>query len=82
MMYRQPFTHLLSACLLSCNGVAASRMQIVLEWPPVACKFRLILFMLHATGGHAATIYMQLAATRVQFKYDWPPVACKLCMRL
>ncbi len=35
---RWPFTHLLSACLLSCNRVAASRMQIVPEWLPVACK--------------------------------------------
>ncbi len=51
-------------------------------WPPVACKFRPILFMLHATGGHASTICMRLAATRVQFICDWPSVACKLCVRL
>jgi hypothetical protein len=41
-------------------------MQIVPEWPPVACKFPLILFMLHATGGHAGTNYMRLAASRMQ----------------
>jgi hypothetical protein len=39
----------------NCNRVAASR-----------CKFRPILFMLHVTGGHADTIYMQLAASRMQ----------------
>ncbi len=61
---RQPFTHLLSACLLSCNRVAASRMQIVPAWLPVACKFWLILFMLHATAGHVGTICMQLGTTR------------------
>jgi hypothetical protein len=27
-------------------------------------QIRLILFMLHATGGHAGTIFMRLAATR------------------
>ncbi len=61
------FTHLLSACLLSCNRVAACRMQIVAAWPPVACKFRPILFMFHATGGHAGIIFMRLTATLVQF---------------
>ncbi len=66
MIKRWPFTHLLSACLLSCNRVAARRMQIVPEWPPVACKFRQILFMLHATGGHSGTFYMELAASRMQ----------------
>jgi len=35
-------------------------------WPPVACKFRPILFMLHATSCHAGTIYMRLAASRMQ----------------
>ncbi len=41
-------------------------MQIVPEWPPVACKFPLILFMLHATGGRAGTNYMRLVASRMQ----------------
>jgi hypothetical protein len=29
-------------------------------WPPVAGKFRSILFMLHATGGQVGTICMRL----------------------
>jgi hypothetical protein len=63
------------ACLsLSCNRVAASRMQIVLAWLPVACKFRPFLFMLHATGGHAGTIFIRLAATQVQIICDWGPL--------
>ncbi len=37
--------------------LAASRIQIVPEWRPVACKLPWILFMLHATGGHAGTIF-------------------------
>jgi hypothetical protein len=41
-------------------------MQMVPAWPPVACKFRPILIMLHATGGHVGTIYMRLAASRMQ----------------
>jgi hypothetical protein len=61
--------------------VAASCTQIVPLWPPVACKFQPIFFMLLATGSHACTICMRLAATRVQFICDWPPVACKLCKR-
>ncbi len=64
----------------NCTRVAASRMQIVPAWPPVVCKFRPILFMLLATGGHWSTIYMRLVATQIQFICDWPPVACKLCM--
>ncbi len=71
MMQRQPFTHLLSACLMSCNRAAASHMQIVSTWPPVSCKFTSI-----ATGGHPGTICMQLAVTRAQIICNWPPVAC------
>jgi hypothetical protein len=56
--------------------VAAIRMQIVPAWPPVACKFPSILFMLHATGGHASTIYMQLAASCMQTSVDFIHVAC------
>ncbi len=41
-------------------------MQIVPEWPPIACKFPSILLILHATGGHAGTVYMRLAASRMQ----------------
>jgi hypothetical protein len=40
-------------------------MQIVPVWPPVA-QISVDLFMLHATGGHSITIYMQLAASRMQ----------------
>ncbi len=46
---------------LSCNWVAASHMKIVPAWPPVACEFPPILFMLHASGGHAGTICLRLA---------------------
>jgi hypothetical protein len=52
-------------------SIVACRMQILPAWPPVACKFRLILFMLHATGGHTGTICIRLAATRVKFAFDW-----------
>jgi hypothetical protein len=83
-MQRWPFKHLLSACLLSCDRVAASRMQIVPEWPPDACKvypsgrqlhgnFSLFYFMLLATGGQSGTICMRLAAIRVKFACDWRP---------
>jgi hypothetical protein len=49
-------------------------MQIVPEWLPVACKFRPILFMLHATGGynlhatggHSGKIYIRLAVSCMQ----------------
>ncbi len=75
------FCILLSACLLSCNRVAASCMQIVPAWMPVACKFPPILSMLHVTGGHAGTICMRLTATRLQIICNWPPVVCKFCMR-
>ncbi len=53
------------------SRVAASRMQIVPAWPPVAGKLPSISFMLHATGGHSGTICIRLAATRVQFESDW-----------
>ncbi len=81
MMYRWPFTHLLSACLLYCNRVAASRMQIVPDWPPVAFKLYLsgrqshanfsrfyscCRYSLHVTSGHSGTIYMRLAASCMQ----------------
>ncbi len=62
----------------NCIRVAASRMQIVPVWPPVACKFRPILFMLHVTGSHTGTICMQLVATQVQFICDWWPLRYNL----
>ncbi len=58
----------------NCTRVAASRIQIVPAWPPVACKLRSILVALHATGGHASTIcchletiWMRLIASCMQF---------------
>jgi hypothetical protein len=68
----------MSVCLLSCNRVAASCMQIVPAWPPVACIVLPILFMLHATGGHVGTICMLLATTGVQFICDWWPLRYNL----
>jgi hypothetical protein len=47
--------------------VASSRMQIVPEWLPVACKFSTDFIHVYATGGHTGKICMRLAATRVQF---------------
>jgi hypothetical protein len=51
---------------INCTQVAASRMQIVPEWSPVACN-----------GGHMGTICMRLAATRVQFACAWRPLGFK-----
>ncbi len=58
--------------------LAACLIQIVAEWPPVACKLPLILFILHATGGHAGTICMLLAAARIQFACDCQPLGYNL----
>jgi len=67
MMQRRPFTHLLSASLLSCNWVAASRTQIV----PVYRQ-------LHANFPQCYSCCLRLAATRVQFACDWWPLGYKL----
>jgi hypothetical protein len=72
-------THRLKVCRAPAD---TSCMQIVLAWPPVTGKFPSILFTLHATGGHAGTICIQLAATRIHFECDWPPVASYFCMQL
>jgi hypothetical protein len=53
-------------------------MQILSAWQPVAGKLPLNLFILHATGGHAGTIFMQLATTQVQFACDWRPLSYNL----
>ncbi len=88
--------HLLRTCVwpvdIDCSRVAASRMQIVPAWPPVACNMNKIDGNLHATGSHVDTICMRLAATRVQFACDWRPLSYNLhaagghsvtiCMRL
>jgi hypothetical protein len=47
--------------------MAASRMQILVDFIHVACNWRPCGYNLHATGGHSGTIYMRLAAPRVQF---------------
>ncbi len=65
-----------------CTRVAASRLQIVPAWPPIACKLYLRGRQSHATWIKSTGICMRLAATRVQFVCDWPPVASIFCMRL
>ncbi len=66
-------------CLsLSCNRVAASRMQIVTKWPPVASKpdpGR----QLHANFCRFYLCCMRLEATQVQkFACDWRPLGYTL----
>jgi hypothetical protein len=56
---------------INCSRVAASHMQIVLAWLPVACNMNKIDRNMHATGGHAGTICMRLAVTQVQYACDW-----------
>jgi hypothetical protein len=51
-----------------CTRVAASRMQIVPVWLPVACNMNKIDGNFHATGGHTSTICMRLAATLTRNK--------------
>jgi hypothetical protein len=53
---------------INCTRVAASRMQMVPAWLPVACNMNKICGNLHATGGHSDTICIQLAASRLQDK--------------
>jgi hypothetical protein len=64
--------------------LAASRIQIAPEWPPVACNMNKTDGNSPATGGHAGTICVRLAATRFNlnatgrqshaiFSYDCPP---------
>jgi hypothetical protein len=72
------FYNLLSACLLSCNRVAASRIEIVPKWPPVACKLYPRGSQSHATFGRFHSCFMPLAATRVQFACDWQPLGYNL----
>ncbi len=73
-----------SACKV-CMRLAASRMQILPEWPPLACKLYPSGRQTHATwiksaeiflatGGHTGIICMRLAATGVQFACDWRPL--------
>jgi len=55
------------------DALAASRLQIIPEWPPVACKLYPCGRQLHATWIKLMGICMQLAATRVQFACNWRP---------
>jgi hypothetical protein len=71
-----------SQSLTNCTRVAASCMQIVPGWPPVACNMNKINGNLHATGSHSGTMCMLLATNRVQFVCDWPPDAFNFCIRL
>ena len=52
-----------SACKKSMR-LAASRIQFVQGWPPVACNTSKNGGHLPATGGHPGTIWMRLAASR------------------
>ncbi len=61
----------------NCTRLAASRMQISVDFIHVACDWRPHSYNFHATGGHSGTICMWLAATRIQFECDWPPVFWK-----
>ncbi len=54
--------------------LAASRIQIVPEWPPVACK-------LYPSGRQLHANYTRVAASCMQIIPEWPPVACKLYPR-
>ena len=47
-----------------CSRMAASRIQFVQGWPPVACNTSKNGGHLPATGGHPGIIWMRLAATR------------------
>ncbi len=58
----------------NCSRVAASRMQIVPEWPPVACNMNKIDGNLPVNGGHSGTICMPLASTQVHFVCESGPL--------
>jgi hypothetical protein len=66
------------ACLLSCNQVATSLMQIVPAWLPVACKLYSHGRQSHANFGQFYLRCLRLAATRVQFRADWRPLGYDL----
>jgi hypothetical protein len=82
---------------LHCTGhqnslrLAASRVQILPEWPPVACKFYLRCCLSHATWIQVTVICLGLAATRLQFAvtgghsgtiWMWLAAVCYFCMQL
>ncbi len=55
--------------------MAASRLQISVNFIHVACDWRLRGYNLHATGGHLGTIYMRLAASCMQTLHA-PAASC------
>jgi hypothetical protein len=73
---KYPVTEASRKLFLCSVSVAASRMQIVPQLPPVAGKFPLHCMQLHV---HLGTICMQLAATQVQFECDLPLAAYNFC---
>jgi hypothetical protein len=62
MMERQPFTHHLSVCLLSCN-----------RDPPVACKLYPHGRQSHANCTRMAASRMQISANFIHVSCDWRP---------
>jgi hypothetical protein len=63
---------------LSCTQVAASCMQIVPEWTPVACKLYPRGRQLNANFSQFYSCCMRLAATQIQFSFDWQPLRYNL----
>ncbi len=60
-------TALVASVCKICMQLAASHIQVVLKWPPVACNMNKINGSLPGTG-----------ATRVQFACDWLPLRYNL----
>jgi hypothetical protein len=78
MMKRLPLTHILSTCLLSCNQVAASRLQIVPDWPTVACKLYPTGRQLHENCAHVASSRIQISVAFIHVACDWRPLGYHL----
>ncbi len=53
----------------NCIQVAASRMQIVPAWPPVACNMNKIDGNLPATGGHIDKKFVKVANRKIEVEY-------------
>ncbi len=65
---------------INCTRVAASRMQIVPQWQPVACKLYPRGHQSHATWIKLAEICMRLEATRLQDKRQADKRCVKGCL--
>ncbi len=50
----------------NCTRVAASSLQISIDFIHVSCDWRPRGYNLHAAGGNSSTVYMRLAASRMQ----------------